>query len=529
MPLTTVTDTVALKAALGTAQAGDTILLSAGNYDPLVLKDLRIAGAVTIGSERIESPAVLNGLDLRNVQGLIFQDLEFVVSPTKGANQFQVVDSANIQFNRLHAHGTLDGDPQNDLAGLELRTSRNITITKSEFQQLFYALGHRDLDGLTVTDTWFHDLRMDGIRGSGTSNLLIAGNRFADFARIAGQDHADGIQLWSSPTVPNVHDIVVRDNLIERGSGTMIQGIFMRSPEGERAFDKVTISGNIVVGGSYNGITIIGATNVNVEGNVVLGFTDQKSWIKVDQVDGAAITRNSTSDLLINASVKNLLTSLNVKASLLADDGSAVLAAWRQAIVAVPILGGSGADVLKGGPITSYMRGNDGDDLLIGGVGFDDANGNAGNDTLRGGLGDDWVVGGKDNDLLFGDDGADLVYGNLGDDTCNGGAGADTLRGGQQDDVIYGGDGADYLSGDRGNDTLVGGAGADVFHSFADADLDLIMDFDAAQGDRIVLDGGAIYSISQAGSDVVITMGSGRLILAGVSMSALSGTWLLVG
>ncbi len=530
MAVTIVSDTAALKAALGVAQAGDSILLSPGAYDPVAIKDFRFAGVVTIASERLDAPATLTGLDLRNAQGLLFQDLEFVISPTKGANQFQVTDSADIQFNRLHVHGSLDGDPGNDMAGLELRTSQNITITKSEFQQLSYALGHRDLDGLRVTDSWFHDLRMDGVRGSGTSNILIAGNRFTDFARVPVQDHADAIQLWTSPTVAKVHDISIRDNLIDRANGTVLQGIFIRSPDGQRDFERVTIQGNMIVGGSYNGIAVLGATDVRVEANVVLGFSDQKSWIRVDAIDGAVLTGNKTSDLLINASVTNVASTLNSTAALLVDRGAAVLSAWTQAFAATQsTLGSAGNDVLKAGPIASYMRGNEGADVLIGGAGFDDLNGNAGSDTINAGRGDDWVVGGKDSDLLFGEDGADLVYGNLGNDTCDGGAGSDTVRGGQDADVVRGGAGDDYLSGDRGNDTMVGGLGADVFHSFADTDVDTILDFNAREGDRVVLDAGTVYSVSQAGADTVVTMGAGRLILAGVSISSLADGWLVVG
>ena len=92
-----------------------------------------------------------------------------------------------------------------------------------------------------------------------------------------------------------------------------------------------------------------------------------------------------------------------------------------------------------------------------------------GNDTLRGNDGEDWVVGGKDNDLLFGDAAWDIVYGNLGNDTVDGGAGNDWVRGGQGDDTVMGGAGDDWIWGDKGNDTISGGAGADIFHSLVGA------------------------------------------------------------
>lgn len=164
------------------------------------------------------------------------------------------------------------------------------------------------------------------------------------------------------------------------------------------------------------------------------------------------------------------------------------------------------------------LRGGEGNDLIGGGAGADDINGNQGNDTVHGGAGDDMVHGGRDNDSLNGNVGSDNVYGDLGDDT---------LRGGQGDDGLSGGGGDDWLSGDLGNDTLTGGAGADVFHSFSGAGMDRVTDFTASESDRVVLDPGTTYTVSQVGADTVVDMGPGdQLILAGVQLSGLNSGWI---
>ena len=191
------------------------------------------------------------------------------------------------------------------------------------------------------------------------------------------------------------------------------------------------------------------------------------------------------------------------------------------------IYGGAGADTLSEQWGASYLRGEEGDDSIVGGSSFDDINGNQGADTASGGAGNDWVVGGKDNDRLSGDAGDDLVLGNLGSDTLSGGDGSDTLRGGQDNDLIAGGAGDDWLSGDRGADTLVGGAGADIFHSFGGADLDVILDFHFDEGDRLRLDVGSIWRISQLGADTVVDLdGGAQVILLGVNAAGLSGDWI---
>jgi Ca2+-binding RTX toxin-like protein len=200
-------------------------------------------------------------------------------------------------------------------------------------------------------------------------------------------------------------------------------------------------------------------------------------------------------------------------------------------LVGARLFGGNGNDTLTSDNSSEgYLRGDNGNDRLVGGDAFDDLHGNQGDDTLFGGAGGDWVVGGKGDDLLFGDEGDDIVYGNVGDDTCEGGAGADLVRGGQGDDVVRGGAGDDWLSGDRGSDTLTGGAGADTFHSFDGAGLDRVTDFNRAEGDRILLDAGTAYTVRQVDADVVIDMGSGNeVVLVGVSLSSLSGDWIVVG
>ena len=194
---------------------------------------------------------------------------------------------------------------------------------------------------------------------------------------------------------------------------------------------------------------------------------------------------------------------------------------------------GAGDDTITGGAGGSnYLRGNDGDDVINGGNAFDDINGNMGNDTAHGNAGDDWVVGGKGDDLLFGDAGDDIVLGNLGNDTVNGGDGNDVVRGGQGDDSLTGGPGADFVSGDRGNDTMTGGPGADIFHSSQDAGIDKVLDFNLAEGDRVQLDPGTTFTVSQVGADTVIDMGPSpggalnEVILVGVQMSTLTPGWI---
>ena len=193
------------------------------------------------------------------------------------------------------------------------------------------------------------------------------------------------------------------------------------------------------------------------------------------------------------------------------------------------LYGGLGNDSIDAGAGRDLVRGDDGNDTLIGGGGFDDMHGNMGDDVMSGGEDDDWVVGGQGSDTVHGDAGNDLVHGSRGDDICYGDDGADTLRGGQDNDFLYGGSGNDFLSGDRGDDTITGGSGADIFHTFVGAGIDRVLDFSAAEGDRVMLETpGVQYQASQVGADTVVAFADGysKLILVGVQLASLGDGWI---
>ncbi|WP_284165999.1 CAP domain-containing protein [Frigidibacter sp. SD6-1] len=158
-------------------------------------------------------------------------------------------------------------------------------------------------------------------------------------------------------------------------------------------------------------------------------------------------------------------------------------------------------------------------------LGIDDLNatGNSAANVLIGNRGDNRLHGGQSNDYLDG---------KLGNDILTGGYGADKLRGNMGDD---------YLSGDRGNDTLGGGWGTDRLVGGADADRfifnardyhDTVMDFSAAQGDRLQFDDALWGNVAMTASQVVSTFahvvaggvlfdfGQDELLLAGLTSTS---------
>jgi len=278
----------------------------------------------------------------------------------------------------------------------------------------------------------------------------------------------------------------------------------------------------------------------NVE-NLIINNTVNNSWSGTGNELNNQITGNAGDNVLDGGAGNDTLDAGLGNDTLLGGSGDDVLigGAGNDSFVggdgsdsidggagSATVDAGAGDDTISGGDGASYLRGGDGNDVIRGGAGFNDINGNAGNDTIFGGQANDWLVGGKGDDSIVGGGGHQILYGNLGDDTIVGGAGGDTIRGGQGDDVLAGGSGSDWIAGDLGNNTLSGGGGADIFHTSGNAGIDRVLDFNFAEGDRVQLDAGTAYTVTQVGDDTVINLGSGHMTLVGVQLSTLGTGWI---
>ena len=189
------------------------------------------------------------------------------------------------------------------------------------------------------------------------------------------------------------------------------------------------------------------------------------------------------------------------------------------------IWGGNGNDLIGAGTDNDLAYGEAGHDELRLGKGNDTGYGGAGDDTILGANGNDLLLGGSGNDVLEGGNGADTLLGENDHDVLTGGEGDDSLSGGNGNDTMWAGIGNDTLVGGTGDDTLVGEAGADSFVFLANQGNDVIREFETGV-DVISIGSGASsfdsLNMSQSGSDVLITLGSGTIRLEGLSLQSLS-------
>ena len=540
MSTITVNNSTALVSALKAAQAGDVIKLASGDYANFTLNNLSFSGAgVTITSADPLNEAKLNGFTIIGGTGMTFKGLELVVDPTV-TNPYQVLTSSNMTFDNLNVHGTLDNNAANDSNGFLIRGSQNVTVRNSEFHELRTGVTHGDDTNITIQGNQFHDIRMDGVRGGGTSQLTIANNYFTNFYSAEG-DHSDAIQVWTQGTTAVAKDITISGNVIVRGQGHTMQGVFMHDEVGTLPFQNVTITDNLVVGAMSNGINVTGGEHVLVSKNVVAGLPDLQSAITLIRVNDASLTDNAATSYKIASTVTGLVEKGDTTLAVVSDGGRALQAAYltshttlsgvvsmdalnTQATSAMKVMslnasnlkvtiGTDAKDVLTvdlahdnrieaGGGNDNITGGGIGHNTLIGGAGDDSyriyskldivvEDAGSGNDTVSAYV--DFVLPDNvENLTLMGDahTGAGNALGNrliggVGGDTLSGLGGDDNMTGNDGDDRLLAGDGADSVWGGNGNDTVIGEAGADKL--YGDAGNDSL----AGGAGNDTLDGGA--------------------------------------
>lgn len=525
-----VSTTAALTSALKSAVSGDVIKLAAGTYSGFGASNLTFTNGVTITSADPAKQAILTDFSITNVHGVTFSNLEMVatthldyIANNTNYYAFKVAKSSDIHFDKIYAHGSLDGNAQNDVLGLQIRDSSNVSVTNSEFEQLNRALAVGNTKDVVVSGNEVHGLRSDGFNFAQVSKVKVTGNVFHDFDPVKG-DHPDAIQFWTTSTTVASSDILISGNVITRGDGEYTQGIFMRDETGVLPYERVTISDNLIVGTGWSGLRVIGAKNLTITNNELVSVTgDYTTYMLIQKADGVVATGNSSARISFDE-VKNLTDRGNVITKTVADLGLSDVKDWA----ASHNLTGSMAADLKSAvdglqaavaarpppPIDEHLVGTTKSNLLEGFVGNDTLEGMGGTDTLSGGVGDDVYLmptmnssiienAGEGQDtiiavgafvlpmnvetlIVFEDGKGWKGSGNSQDNRLVGNTGGNLFDGAAGNDTLEGGAGNDTLIGGTGSDVLMGGAGDDVFRFTPGGGKDTITDFGSGPGSEMI-------------------------------------------
>jgi len=285
----TVNNGAELATALGSAQAGDRIELNAGGYANLTLQNLTFATPVTITAAAGQAPELVD-LKLTNVSGLTFDNLTFVASgadappkPAVAAN-----NSDHLVFSNNEFRGSVDGVHTNDGSGLDVVNGSDIVVSANRFHDLGQSgAAFSNVDGLSVVDNVAFDIRSDAFDFGFVRNAEVLRNTAYSF-HPASADHPDFIQLYDDNAGNPCSDIVISENVLI-SPDVEVQGIFMRNDDGPR-FSNITITENLIVTKSSNGIYTSAGTNIEISHNTLLGAfgATASPLVYVDHSTGAA-------------------------------------------------------------------------------------------------------------------------------------------------------------------------------------------------------------------------------------------------
>jgi len=223
---------------------------------------------------------------VEGTSGMAFDHLN--IAPGTGYGVI-AVGAQNLSFSNLTVvgtPGTFDG------LGVFVRSSDNVSVSNSEFAWTGSGLAHLDDTNLTISGNTFHDINVDGVVGAGSSNVVVSGNSFTSFHPGLG-DHPDAIQFFADST-GNSDNILVKDNVITRGTGDPIQGVFIENT------NHIEITGNAISGSMYNGISVSNTDQALITDNFVQGFLDMGSRI---------ITRGGSVDVTVSGNTADTIAN----------------------------------------------------------------------------------------------------------------------------------------------------------------------------------------------------------------------------
>lgn len=266
----------------------------------------QFAREVTLNSLDPRNPAVFTSVDLRAVNNLTFDGVDFRYSGPLNATAEKLVRieggediairNAGFQGAVAENFGPLaNGYPIG--AALTIGNVKNVSVADSVFESFFRGIS---LDGVTnaaISNNEIVGMRSDGVVMSAVRNVTIENNHIHSF-RLApdSPDHPDMIQLFSQNKTIASESIFIRGNVLQSGAGNATQSIFMRNEAVDRGqipgtdgyYKNIVIENNVISNGHQWGVFIGEAKGVIVRNNTLLHDNTGGSSPPVVNINGSS-------------------------------------------------------------------------------------------------------------------------------------------------------------------------------------------------------------------------------------------------
>lgn len=516
MTTTTVSTTAELLSALGSATAGDVVVLAPGRYDGTAFRWLDFDTPVTITSADPEDRAVFDQqVRIIESSGLHFEGIDFVSAapmPSPWAPLLRLDGATDISFRDVlyratlpngengtalseygtpeHGFGPIEGVPLGQ--GISVNHSSRITFEQIEVTDLNDAILLAFADDIRISHSHFHHMRSDGIKLSDVGNIVIEHSLFHSVQMhvppnaLSHSPHPDFIQAVALSNPRGIDGLVIRGNIFSRGDGdpghTLLSGLTLYGPNAATVgFNNIEIYDNLIHSSHIWGLKATDMQGLEIHHNTFLPAPmDPTVYNTTGGYPAIAIGAGSPDpdygdapeDIHIHS---NRLVGRNGDGVLWINDDvrqpPVNVVIEENEIYAIeehrPDYWGNSFPDAVGVRVPSAAAARIGD-------------GAAGVRSL-----DPWLIDwlndpGDTLDFgLAGTDGPDVLQA---DDT------GQELRGGGGPDMLSGGTGIDTLYGGPGDDLMQGGAGADVFSIRPGFDEeDRILDLSFAENDYVHL------------------------------------------
>lgn len=214
-----------LAAAIANAKGGDVITVRAGPPVNVVIRSKSFAPPVTITSADPAHPALLNGLQLVSVAGLVFDRIDVTLTNpvNQGSAVVAVTNSSGVDFRNVNVSGTMD--PTGKCGwfgkGFALTGGDHVNFSGGSISHVYkgYSVGSGSY--FTLADADLHDVDTSAIDGGGDlAHLNFLRNFIHDLVPVAacGQ-HYDGWHLWSKNSKAPIDDVLIDGNRFTQASG----------------------------------------------------------------------------------------------------------------------------------------------------------------------------------------------------------------------------------------------------------------------------------------------------------------------